>query len=382
MRARRRWFVVLLSVCVLLSSGVVSAAKIYKYKDANGRWQFSDKPITADQKKNQPKPKLPPPLPLSSGDQPDDAAQSTDNQINKQDLYSALEKRFQPRNPIERVTLSVVSVETAMGVGSGFFVTDDGYILTNKHVIRPTNSSAWKQTKSKLGSTKKELDKRESWLKKEKQRLAKMSVELQQYRQRIESAGKGNLKTTAASDYQVMQGRYEYWIKEYDRVNASYKKNSKAYEKARSQFSIRTSTAKLARSFKIYLKDDSTLQARLVEVSADHDLALLKVDDYRTPYLQGYSGALAQSAKVYAIGSPLGLRDYVTAGIVTRVQSDAIITDTQILPGNSGGPLVTEEGEVVGINTLKMFKTSVNSAGFGVAIPLRMAKQAFKDRLP
>ena len=137
----------------------------------NGKWHFSDKPISDAQKtaakKGVKKPSYGSPQVVKK-----------DKQGSVKNLSDALEQRFQPRNAIERVTLAVVSVETALGVGSGFFISDDGFILTNKHVIRPTGSSHWQEAKAKLDKMKETLRQRADWLKKEDQRLVTMETDL------------------------------------------------------------------------------------------------------------------------------------------------------------------------------------------------------------
>lgn len=90
----------------------------------------------------------------------------------------------------------------------------------------------------------------------------------------------------------------------------------------------------------------------------------------------GDDEALNQGAAVFAVGSPLGMRDSVTSGIVTRRTKDYLVTDARILPGNSGGPLMNSEGEVVGVNTLKFAQTAM-AEGFGMAIPLSVVRTAF-----
>ena len=84
--------------------------------------------------------------------------------------------------------------------------------------------------------------------------------------------------------------------------------------------------------------------------------------------------------RVFAIGSPLGLRDAVTSGVITRVEDDYIVTDATILPGSSGGPLLTESGELIGINTLKVAET-ISAEGFGAAIPMSTIKKEFGNAM-
>ena len=119
------------------------------------------------------------------------------------------------------------------------------------------------------------------------------------------------------------------------------------------------------------------LKARLVGVAPDLDLALLSVDATGLPALPWADyDALRQGELVFAFGSPDGLRDSVTMGIVSAVarQADAnsplvyIQTDAAINPGNSGGPLVNIDGQIVGLNTF-IATSSGGSEGLGFALP-------------
>ena len=128
----------------------------------------------------------------------------------------------------------------------------------------------------------------------------------------------------------------------------------------------------------------TTLAASLVEVTDDQDLALLKLDGYRTPYLRlDSSQPLSQGIRVYAIGNPLGMQDAVTSGVVTQVTPEYLLTDTQVLPGSSGGPLIRESGEAIGINVARKVAAGASkyTAGFGKVIPISLAIQAFPNVL-
>jgi serine protease Do len=120
-----------------------------------------------------------------------------------------------------------------------------------------------------------------------------------------------------------------------------------------------------------------TVDARVIGVSAELDLALLKVDvqGLRAIPFANYD-AIRQGELVFAFGSPEGLRNSVTMGVVSSVarQPDPdspvvyIQTDAPINPGNSGGPLVNVNGELVGLNTM-ILTESGGSQGLGFAIP-------------
>jgi serine protease Do len=122
------------------------------------------------------------------------------------------------------------------------------------------------------------------------------------------------------------------------------------------------------------------VEARLVGTHKDTDLALLKIDEKDLPTLI----LLAQQRPrvgqlVFAIGSPEGLQNSVTMGVVSAVARQAdpdkpltyIQTDAPINPGNSGGPLVDMNGSVIGINTF-ILSQGGGSEGLGFAIPARI----------
>jgi serine protease Do len=127
--------------------------------------------------------------------------------------------------------------------------------------------------------------------------------------------------------------------------------------------------------------------ARVVGVSRDIDLALLKIDNVKLPALPvGSYRNIRQGEMVLAFGSPQGLRNSVTHGVVSAVarQIDPdspmvyVQTDAPINPGNSGGPLVNVDGEVVGVNTFILSESGGNE-GLGFAIPSGVLKIAYQQ---
>ncbi len=130
------------------------------------------------------------------------------------------------------------------------------------------------------------------------------------------------------------------------------------------------------------------VNATLVGQDRETDLAVLKLEGVESlPYLEfGDSEGLNEGQLVFAFGSPLGLDNSVTMGIVSATArqirpEDPMIyiqTDAAINPGNSGGPLVDAEGKVVGINTF-ILSNSGGSEGIGFAAPAHIAQRIYQQ---
>jgi serine protease Do len=130
-----------------------------------------------------------------------------------------------------------------------------------------------------------------------------------------------------------------------------------------------------------------TAGAQIVGVDLETDLAVLKIDGKGLPHLElGDSEALRPGEIVFAFGSPLGLDNSVTMGVVSATArqlrpDDPMIyiqTDASINPGNSGGPLVDASGNVVGINTL-IFTQSGGNEGLSFAAPSNIVRNVYEQ---
>ena len=128
------------------------------------------------------------------------------------------------------------------------------------------------------------------------------------------------------------------------------------------------------------------VEAHIVGVHSETDLALLKIDETGLPTLSiGSRRPVHQGELVFALGSPQGLENSVTMGVVSSVGRQAdpnrpmvyIQTDAPINPGNSGGPLVDTDGYLVGINTFILSQTG-GSEGLGFAIPARIVQFVYE----
>jgi serine protease Do len=126
----------------------------------------------------------------------------------------------------------------------------------------------------------------------------------------------------------------------------------------------------------VTLQDRREFKGKLIGTDRRTDVALVKIEATGLPAVRvGDSAKLRVGEWVIAIGSPFGLENTVTAGIVSAKGRETgeylpfIQTDVAVNPGNSGGPLINMRGEVVGINS-QIFTTSGAFAGISFAIPI------------
>ena len=317
----------LLTALLALACCAAASAEVYRYQDADGRWFFTDRPRPGQ----------------SEAESHPARADAAPPEVSApRDLAARLRQRFQPANPVEQSSLAVVKVTSMVGTGSGFFVSEDGLLLTNRHVVRPPDEWAAKQ-EDQLERFKAEIDRLERQLSLPRERYADPDA--------------------------------------YDRGKRRLREHALAYRQAKRELEMKGYAVALQTAFEVELKDGRKLSADLVNVSSNHDLALLQLKGYRTPLIQPMrSGQLHQTQPVYAIGSPLGISDTITAGTYTGSRDGLLVTDARIMPGNSGGPMVNEAGEAVGINTWKATQEGDPRArGFGLAIPIMAAFTEFPE---
>lgn len=344
---------------VLAFSARPSYSEIYKYQDENGRWQFTDKPPIEDHE-----------IEVISID-------SSHPEVGAKNLLEKLQDIFRPDTPVEEATLAVVTIQTELGSGSGFFLSAEGLIVTNKHVVRVSEKKQ-KAGREKLDKAEEKLKMMKTVLNQEKKNLRNYQVELEKEDRRLEEMT-GFGQNALQAELEMYQDRYRQRKKEVEQAEQKFRKLNQNYQQNKSRYRRNIGRSSVANRFKCYLKDGSVAQAELVALSEDHDLALLQLKGYRTPFLQtANQGQLSQGDRVYAIGSPIGKKDYVTSGIIASISQEKIVTDAQILPGNSGGPLINEQGQVVAVNTQKFTQGgNVNAQGFGISISINRVMREF-----
>ena len=150
-----------------------------------------------------------------------------------------------------------------------------------------------------------------------------------------------------------------------------------------------------ASAIQVTLTNGSSYTARVVGTDPMSDIAVLRIDtggkQVTFPHVPpGESGDLMIGETVIAIGNPYGLKNTVTAGVISalgrrleagdRTYDDFIQTDASINPGNSGGPLLNINGDLIGINTAVYSGSAGRQAeGIGFATPINFAKRIVAD---
>lgn len=151
-----------------------------------------------------------------------------------------------------------------------------------------------------------------------------------------------------------------------------------------------------ASDVRVRIGDGPSVQARVAGADASTDIALLKADTAETgklsPLPLGRSSGVHVGDAAIAIGSPFGLQESVSTGIVSALDrelespngsiiSGALQTDAAINPGSSGGPLLDARGRVVGVNA-QIATTSGANSGIGFAVPIDTVKQVLARLQP
>lgn len=338
----------------------VSHGEIYKYQDENGNWFYTD-------------------TPSDFSDDLEKMSGAVDSSVTGRDLCQKLSDRFKPQSAIEKASMGTVTVISAVGKGSGFFISADGYIITNRHVIRGDEAQN-QQAEAYFTEVDERIEDATDYFRDRENELKDMKNNLDSMKKDIDKEGNTARKRQMEHIYARELKRYQTNKKYLDRDKKDFKTRKNEYMDGKSDYKWRSNMAGLKKNFTIILKDNSELNANLVRVSKTHDLALLKLDGYKTPFIKAaHSRNGRQGQPVYAIGSPIDFRDSVCSGVISGFSDGYVKTDAQIYPGNSGGPLINKDGQVIGINTMKMI--TYKFEGLGLAIPIESALKEFEGEI-
>lgn len=257
-------------------------------------------------------------------------------------------------NIIERARNATVSIETPWGTGSGFFVNKRS-IVTNRHVVQFDEKI--------IAEMRSNIEKNRRFYELEEQKI-------RDWRQKFQQMPKGPSRSQLAM---IIEQHEEEQRKVLPTLQENEQKLAKMDRKAQPS------------EIKIFFADGKELMVNRFVVSPKYDLALLSLYSDERTFLEKSSagGKLHHGDKVYAIGSPKGLRHTVTAGVFSGLRvlekngPVYLQTDAALNPGNSGGPIIDEKGYVHGVATRGL----PNSEGMGFAIPIEKVFEEFQSIL-
>ncbi len=257
-------------------------------------------------------------------------------------------------NIIERARNATVSIETPLGTGSGFFVNTQN-IVTNRHVVQ--------FDEKKIAELRSRVEKQRQFFNLEEQRI-------NEWKQKYQQVPKGPARSQLAM---VIDHHEEEQRKVWPMLQEEERKLAKLDRRTQSS------------EIKIFFADGKELTVNRFIVSPTLDLALLSLYTAERTFLEKPPAGvgLRQGDKIYVVGSPKGLRHSVTAGIFSglrTLEKDGPVylqTDAAMNPGNSGGPIIDENGYVRGVATRGM----QNAEGLGFAIPIEKVFEEFHSIL-
>jgi S1-C subfamily serine protease len=345
----------------LLGGAGSAAGDIYQYRDQKGNWVITDSP----------------PGDARVVQTIRDPGGRSPGAGGFRDIDGELKAKYRPQGDVEAASLSTVTLRTAIGVGSGFFISGSCHILTNRHVLQGDETQQ-KETERAIAQLDDRIESEEKAIAHAEQQLGRIRGDLEAYRASIEGMASPDARSAALQRYQSQAEQYDFHEAQLRKRKGEFEEYRAKFRQQKGAFAQKTRMARYDRTFGVILKDGTELEAALAAVSPDLDLALLRIEGCRSPFLTP-GAPVAQGMKVYAIGSPLGLGDSVSSGVVSGYDQEYIRTDARIYPGNSGGPLITADGKVIGINTLKLITRKFEGLGF--AIPIGRALQEFGAQL-
>jgi len=264
---------------------------------------------------------------------------ATEQDPSRGGLVEKLSFSEKPRTKLEAARIATVFIRTRISTGSGFFVTGDCIIATNRHVI-----DADEEQLLALASA---IDARRYRAEQVNSALRAARLEFQRY---CSDCSDSAFNQATGGVY----AQYLNYTEETESASRLLDENSSPRSSVTVQFVNGVETG-----------------AETIYISQDYDVAFLRIQETNCPYLEPYNfHDIPLGSQIYTIGSPEGIKHKITAGVLSGEYTlhglSYIQTDAPINPGNSGGPLVTKGGNVIGVNTIKRG----DAEGIGWAIPI------------
>ncbi|MDP3283154.1 MAG: S1C family serine protease, partial [Desulfobacterales bacterium] len=252
--------------CVIIGIFIADAAfaKIYRLKDQDGNYYYKDIPEAGD------------------SDEVPAQQKAKANVSGIKDLGAELSARFNPASAVEKASMATVTVKTSIGTGSGFFITSNGHIITNKHVLRG-DEKRMAEADANIKKIDAEAEKFKKQFAAEEERLIKRGKMLEDYKNQIEKMTYQPMKAAESEKYRMAYEEYQMWKENFNSRRQDFISKLEYYSEKKNDFSYKATVSALASHFTIIIKDGREFDVYLVAESSDADLALLKLDGYKTP---------------------------------------------------------------------------------------------------
>jgi serine protease Do len=259
------------------------------------------------------------------------------------------------KSPLAAARDATVLIETGWGLGSGFIIDEQCHVITNRHVVETDGARV-------ANSVVQDPD---------------AQIAMSEARERLQQAifyaeqRLRSLRNESAANLERFE--LEKRIAEMRQQLADPSKYVKKYVANRVDKASRA-------GFTAKLPDGTKYDALYAKFARDLDLALFQLPAGSCSHIRpGRSKDLAFGQRLYTIGSPSGMAYTVTSGVFSGEHREGatrfLQTDAPINPGNSGGPLITEDGRVIGVNTMVLR----NTQGIGFALPIEAVLEAFSE---
>jgi serine protease Do len=218
-----------LVLMVMLPMATPCSAKIYKYQK-DGTWYYTDAP-------------------------PPDMPKETQELVECGKMASPagptgnfLLKDYPSHNAIEKAAIATVTVKTAMGYGSGFFISTSGHIITNKHVVRTPERQA-QQVDDYFNRIDKRAEEMEKRFAREQEQLKAYKAKLDLLKKAAETESNRSRKQSYENEYGLRKKEYDDWESDYQKRYGEFKSGLGQYESGRGDYRYSRSIADLAQSF-------------------------------------------------------------------------------------------------------------------------------------
>ncbi len=372
---------VFLVFVLLFWSSDFCMGKIYKYKNENDVWVFTD---------------TPPELPEGS-----EQVEQMDGMIEEKKDISSGDIRIRPvadlksEKSIETAKNATAAIQTPIHYAAGFFITPDGFLLTNRHVLLCDEYP--------IKGNKRDKEYSLSNIRKLNRAFADKSAflhwdvsDMEEEYDSILSINDPAKRKAGLEKYKEKERHLEKRKNDLMRRIENLHSSISLIRNSIEQNGYGIPFAKISDTYTIRLQDGSEHEAALAAEDEEHNLALLKLNGVETPYLAPVKpDSIPLRAPVFVITYPSmnweasangilsGLDKPIVktafSGVFSGLEGHFIKTDAPINSRNTGGPLITWKGGVLGVST--SLRLTKEYEGLGFAISIETALKVFKREL-